>query len=175
MVKRPRILKSTAKAASGGVIVVAALLALFFMKGPGLGSGDDPAESSAMVTTQPSTATESPQPAATPSDSPAVTEDDGGLTEDEKTALSGSILVVLIDEHDFRMALPFENETLYREIEFTRLLELAQAAKGDSNGIRVRILRRENARASAEERLKRELFGVGINTSAIYMPEEFVP
>ena len=172
MVKRPRVIKSTVKAASGGVIVVAALLALIFFKGPGLGTGEGTEENPAMATTA-SPANE--EPAAPASDSPAVVEDDGGLTEDEKKALSGNVLAVLIDEHEFRMALPGDAGTIYREVEFTRLLELAQEAEGDSNGIRVRILRRENARASAEERLKRELFGVGVKTNAIYMPADFVP
>ena len=52
---------------------------------------------------------------------------------------------------------------------------LAELAEGDTNGIRVRILRRENARASAEEKLKLELQHVGIRTGAVYMPEDFVP
>lgn len=172
MTKRPKVFKSAARAASGGVIVVAALLALFFMKGPGLGSGEGPEENPTMATTETPT---SEEPAAPVSESPPVVEDEGGLTDDEKKALAGNVLAVLIDEHDFRMALPGDAGPIFREIEFARLLELAQEAKGDSNGIRVRILRRENARASAEERLTRELFGVGVNKNAIYMPEDFVP
>ncbi|MCR9197964.1 MAG: hypothetical protein NXI04_04940 [Planctomycetaceae bacterium] len=176
MSKRPRILKTTARAASGGVIVIAALLALLFFRGPGLGQGEGDADSDAADTAMAST--ETPAGGATPTVAPAEsapTAENGGLTPDEERALSDKILAILIDEHEYRLEVPGEAETLYRPIEMERLLELAELAEGDSNGIRIRILRRENARASAEEKLKLELEHVGIRTDAVYMPEEFVP
>jgi hypothetical protein len=39
----------------------------------------------------------------------------------------------------------------------------------------VKILRRENARASAEFELKSELERIGIRSDAMMMPDEFVP
>ena len=179
MSKRPRILKTTARAASGGVIVIAALLALLFFRGPGLGQGEGDADSDAADSADSAMAsTETPAGGATPTVAPAdsdPTAETGGLTPDEERALSDKILAILIDEHEYRLEVPGDSETLYRPIEMERLLELAELAEGDSNGIKTRILRRENARASAEEKLKLELEHVGIRTDAVYMPEEFVP
>lgn len=175
MSKRPRIIKTTARAASGGVIVIAALLALLFFRGPGLGKGEGEADSSPLATTDPpdSSSTEATHTSLT--SAPADIDDHGGLTPDEEKALSEKILAILIDEHEYRLEIPNDDETIYKTVDLQRLLELAQLAEGDSNGIRVRILRRENARASAEEKLKLELQHVGIRSDAVYMPDEFVP
>lgn len=179
MSKRPRILKTTTRAASGGVIVIAALLALLFFRGPGLGQGEGDSETDGAESAMASTQNPAGSPAAaTPTVAPAETDpatETGGLTSDEERALSDKILAILIDEHEYRLEVPGDGETLYRPVRLERLLELAQLAEGDSNGIKVRILRRENARASAEEKLKLELEHVGIRTDAVYMPEEFVP
>lgn len=177
MSKRPRILKTSARAASGGVIAIAALLALLFFRGLGFGEGEGEgdAERDAMASTD-ATAPPAATTTSLPSepDAPAIDEA-GGLTPDEERALSDRILAILIDEHEYRLEVPTDTETLYKPVELERLLDLAALAEGDSNGIRVRILRRENARASAEEKLKLELQHVGIRTDAVYMPEEFVP
>lgn len=178
--KRPSVAKSTAQAASGGVIVVVALLALMFFKGVGTGtSSSDPAAS---VSQQPSLATTKPvstTPLETPSSTPSAnTADDklstGGLTQDEQKALSGKILGVLIDEREYLMEIPSEDKTIFRPTSLERLVELARLADGDTNGIRVRILQRETARPSAEQILRNQLVKVGIGSDAIYLSGEFV-
>ena len=167
--KRPRVMKTTARAATGGIIVVAALLALMFFRGAGSGTGEGESSSPlpSMVTT------ESNADAAEKSSEPDLA--DGGLTADEQKALSDQVLSILIDEHDYLMEIPDDSTTIYRPTEMERLVELAQQAEGDSNGIRVRILQRESARPSAEEKLKAALATAGIDVDALYQQSEFIP
>ena len=99
----------------------------------------------------------------------------GGLTEDEKKALSGDTLTVLIDEHDYLIELPGSPDPIFRPTPMDRIVELAKLTNGDTNGTRVRILRRQSSRASAEEKLKLELERHSIHSDAIVMPSEFVP
>jgi hypothetical protein len=167
--KRPRVIKNTARAAAGGIIVVAALLALMFFQGAGSGTGegDSSNPSLSMVTTESSS-----DGAEDPTDAELA---DGGLTADEQKALSDQVLSILIDEHDYLMEIPDDDATIYRPAEIERLVELARQAEGDSNGIRVRILQRESARPSAEEKLKLALATAGIDIDALYQQSEFVP
>ena len=82
---------------------------------------------------------------------------------------------MLIDEHTFLVEIPGSPDPIFRPTPLKRILELAPQAKGDANGIRVKILRRENARASSEFELKSELERIGIRSDAMMMPGEFVP
>jgi len=167
--KRPGVVKSTVRAATGGVIVVAALLALMFLQGGGSGTGDadSPNAAPSMVTT------ESPSdPAENPIEAQLETT---GLTSDEQKALSSKVLSILIDEHDYLLAIPDDANTVYHPCDIERLVELAGHAEGDSNGIRVRILQRESARPSAEEKLKLALASAGVDVDALYQQSEFVP
>lgn len=166
-------MKSTAKAASGGVVVVIAIIALMFLRGPGTGSGENEGEGLSpvkppMASTDPPVENENPE---------AVVEDtaEGGLTPDEKKALSDSVLGILIDDWDYLLEVPGESESIYRPTELDRLISLARQAEGDSNGIRVRILQRESARPKAEQELRQKLSEIGISADAVYMPEEFIP
>ena len=167
--KRPGIVKSTARAATGGVIVVAALLALMFFRGAGSGTGDadSPNVAPALVTTDPpSMAAEDPSEAETDVD---------GLTPNEQKALSSHVLSILIDEHDYLIGIPDGATMVYHPCDIERLVELAGHADGDSNGIRVRIVQRESARPSAEEKLKLALASAGVDVDALYQQSEFVP
>lgn len=172
--KRPGAIKSATKAASGGVIVVVALLALMFFRGSGTGTGDGE-----MPDSQPMASTELPQSQAASttieSAEPNSKPEAGGLTPDEQRALSGDVLSVLIDERDYLIELPGADGPVFRPAKLSRLLELATQVKGDTNGIRVRVVRRENARASAENQIKQELSKIGIGDDAIYMPADFIP
>jgi len=173
--KRPSIAKSTARAASGGVIVVAALLALMFWKG-GMGGGSNPQTSAAPNSdnsTQPQTPTTADP--KTPDEPPMANLDTGGLTQDEELALQDKVLGILIDERTFLMQVPHQDTQLYRPAELNRLVELAELAKGDTNGIRVRILQRQSARPSAERQLRTQLASVGITSDAVYLQKEFIP
>ena len=99
----------------------------------------------------------------------------GGLTDDEHKALSGNILTVLIDDYQYMIELPGKPDTIHRPTELSRIVELAGLAKGDSNGIKVRVLIRQSARASAEKKLQADLEHSGIHRDAIMMTSEFVP
>jgi hypothetical protein len=85
------------------------------------------------------------------------------------------VFTVLIDEKNFLIELPGDLDPVYRETSLPRVIELAKLAKGDSNGIRVRILRRESARASAEFDLIDGLHKAGIAKDSTIMPADFVP
>ncbi|MEZ6130725.1 MAG: hypothetical protein R3C59_18730 [Planctomycetaceae bacterium] len=174
--KRPGVAKSTARAASGGAIVVVALLAMLFFRGVGSGNGEADSKApaspdSSLVSTAPVAPVGVPvAPSETDSDSTST----GGLTNDEQKALSDRILAVLIDERSYLMEVPTDSGPIYRPAELDRLVELARQAEGDSNGIRVRILQRETARPSAEQDLRDRLAAIGITADAVYLSADFV-
>ena len=172
-----KVTRTTSRAGLGGgaLLIALALFLLFRGFGPGgtgaSGSGTPgDGKSSTLITTASSSDSTS-----MPSGKTADDEVRGGLTTDEKKALGGETLTVLIDEHDFLMGVPGTPDMIYRPTPLSRLAELARLSKGDTNGIRVQILRRETSRASAEEELKLELSRQGIHSDAIVMPGDFVP
>lgn len=173
--KRPGVFKNTFRAASGGILAIAALLMLMFMRGGGSGEGDgesdgeqpSPKPAESLVTTETTPDTTEPLTVKDKSE--------GGLTPDEQQALSDQMLGILIDERSYLLEVPGQDDTIYRPAELQRLLELAARTTGDSNGIRVRILRRESSRTTAEVELKSALAKIGIGDDAVYMPADFIP
>ena len=179
-----RVVRGTSRAGIGGgaLLIGLALYLLFRGFGPGgtgasgsgTGSETDSAGKTMISTGSPSNGSPSNEDGATT----AVAAPDkiqGGLSEDEQKALSGSTLTVLIDEHDYLIELPGTPVPLFRPASLERIVELANIAKGDTNGTKIRILRRQSSRASAEEKLKLELKRKGVGADAIVMPGEFVP
>lgn len=170
-----KIVRKTSRAATGGAALLLALLMfMLFRVGPGSSEGEGEQASQKgqpMATTAPPARSlkQTPELTAPPAENPDQ------LTTDERNALAGNVLTILIDERAYLLQLPGREQPEYRPIALPRLLEIAPLAAGDENGIRVRLLRRENARASAEEQLKLDLAQVGITSSQIYMPEQFVP
>ena len=170
------VVRKTSKAGmtGGAVLIGLALFMLFRGFGPGgagTGANSDSNENDAtQISTSPVSSTPSSENSVAAPET--VT---GGLTDDEEKAMSGNIFTVLIDEHTFLVEIPGSPDPIFRPTPLKRILELAPQAKGDANGIRVKILRRENARASAEFELKSELERIGIRSDAIMMPGEFVP
>jgi len=184
----PRLVRGSSRAGvgAGAALIGLALFLLFrgFGFGPGSGSGEESGETQnageesgasesriLAANTDPATESESPDESTEPNDRPRTK----GLSADEEKAIAGDVLTVLIDEHDYLMQIPGTTDVVYRRCELSRLIELAKLAKGDTNGIRVRILRRESARASSESQIKIDLAHAGISTDAIVMPQEFVP
>ena len=174
-----RIVRGTSRAGMGGgaLLIGLALFLLFKGFGPG-GTG-----SSGSGTGQGSTAT-STATASVPGNETSATNESslaapdpiiGGLTEDERKALSGNILTVLIDDYQYLIELPGTPVNILRPAELARIVELASLAKGDSNGTKVRVLIRESARASAEKQLQADLEHSGIHRDAILITSEFVP
>jgi hypothetical protein len=173
------LIRRTSRAGiGGGVILIGLALYLLFrgfgLGGPGAaGSGigsESESGGTAMITKGDSSTTNGSTTALAAPDTV-----EGGLSDDEKKALSGTTLTVLIDEHDYLLELPGTPDPMFRPTPLERIVELATLAKGDTNGTRVRILRRQSSRASAEEKLKLELDRRGVHADAIVMPSEFVP
>ena len=160
--------RKVTRTASGGVIVIVALLAVLFMQGPGTGDG------------------ESSDPGSSSSDSellasanangvvPTTDQQPGGLTDNEQAALSGKTLIVCIDEHDYWMQVSGDGPDTWQPIELARLVEVARQAPGDSNGLRVRIEKRVTSRPSAEQKILLELEKVGIGKDAIFESSELI-
>ena len=160
------------------MLIGLALFLLFRGFGPG-GTGSSGSGTGASITPT-STAKESPhrrkkQSETNESSLAAPDPIIGGLTEDERKALSGNILTVLIDDYQYMIELPGTPGTILRPAELSRIVKLASLAKGDSNGIKVRVLIRQSARASAEKQLQADLEHSGIHRDAIMMTSEFVP
>ena len=176
-----KVIRGTSRAGIGGgaILIGLALFLLFRGFGPGgtgaTGSGTGSISTSGgstMITTSGSATNNS---SATTTSLAAPDRVKGGLTEDDRKALSGDTLTVLIDEHDYLIELPGSPDPIFRPTPLDRIVELAKIADGDTNGTRVRILRRQSSRASAEEKLKLELERHGIHSDAMVMPSEFVP
>ena len=93
--------------------------------------------------------------------------------------ISEGVVTLMIDEYDYFAAIPGgDNEPTsdYHPISLQQAVKLASLAPGDSNGIRVRILRRDTARAAAEHRLHQTLTqAAGVSADAIYMASELIP
>lgn len=174
-----RFVRGTTRAGVGGgaILIGLALYLLFRGFGPGgtgaSGSGTGSESNSdgktVINTKDPSSLEGKTTPLVAPD--PSI----GGLTDDEQKALSGVTLTVLIDEHDYLIELPGTPDPIFRRTPLERIVTLATLAKGDTNGTKVRILRRESSRASAEEKLKLELDRKGIHAGAVIMSGEFVP
>lgn len=178
--KRPTIgttIRRAPRAAmGGGMLLLAFLLLMLFPFGSG-DNGDSSEDSgpeqdprSAMVASGGSFTP------VTADARPAERDTDTDLTDDERRALSGDVLSVLIDEYDYLLEITADDaDPIYRQKPLERIVELAGQAVGDSNGIRVRIIRRDSARASAEAKLKRELEQSGIGSDAIHMTDTTLP
>jgi hypothetical protein len=172
-----KIVRKTSQAATGGAVMFIAFLALMIFR-HGLGTGDGTGDETAAPSTSKNSVDSSMATTeAPPSSGTLLTPDKavGGLTSDEKRALSSNVLTLLIDEHDYLMQISAEPQPVYRPVQLSRIIELAPQARGDANGIRVLIRRRENARAAAEEKLKLELSHYAVPASAVHMAEDFVP
>ena len=173
-----RVVRGTSRAGMGGgaILIGLALFLLFRGFGPGgtgssgSGTGTNPKETELVNAAVPSESAETRK-----SDSPSFVPATGGLTDDERKALSGDVLTVLIDEYQYMIELPGTPDPTFRPAELSRIVELASLAKGDSNGTKVRVLIRQSARASAEKQLEADLEHSGIHRDAILMTSDFVP
>ena len=174
-----RIVRGTSRAGIGGgaILIGLALFLLFRGFGPGgtgssgSGTGASIAPTSVAKSSEPTEETEQTEESRLTASDPMM----GGLTEDERKALSGNILTVLIDDYQYMIELPGKPDSILRPAELSRIVKLASLVKGDSNGIKVRVLIRQSARASAEKQIMADLEHSGIHRDAIMMTSEFVP
>ena len=160
-------LRAGRRAMTGAAIILAALLATLFMNGPGSGGGDSDNDGES----RPADTQVSADPSAAILTSGS---ENAGLTDDEKAALSGNTLHVLIDDFDYLIRIRKAGDEQWTGIDLDRLLVVAAQAPGDSNGIRVRVQKRVTARASAEQKLRDALAAQGIGSDAVFESSELL-
>ena len=168
--RKPAFARNVTRAATGGIAAVIAVLLLMFMNGFGGGDGDSDSDTGGdnlIVSTD-------TQKDAGDKDQKGGEGDAGGLAVAEQQALEDGVLEILIDETEYFLVLPGE-EPIYRPSGVADLVALAKQTRGDSNGIRVKILRRETSRTQAEVALKQALADAGVGEDAVYMPSELLP
>jgi hypothetical protein len=81
---------------------------------------------------------------------------------------------VLIDERSYFLRRVVDGQEEYNRIELPELINLAKSTRGNEDGIRVRIFRRESSRASAENVLHEKLTEAGLPRQSIHLQEGFV-
>jgi hypothetical protein len=174
-----QIVRNTSRAGMGGgaILIALALFMLFKGLGPGGTGASGSGTGKGPTSTEHAKATVGNDDASTEPESTLAAPESvvGGLTDDERKALSGDLLTVLIDDFQYMIELPGNPDSILRPAELSRIVQLASLAKGDSNGIKVRVLIRQSARASAESQLLADLEHSGIHRDAIMMTSEFVP
>jgi hypothetical protein len=155
---------------AGGLLLICCAFMLLF-QGFGVGLG----------TSTSSAGADSPQNSTTPESSPASPRslDTPSTPTPSDTDINSlppqPALTILIDERSYRIQVPADPEPVYRECSLQQVLSLAAKTTGDVNDIRIRILRRETARQSAETALLEALEATGIGIDAILMPSTTVP
>ena len=177
--KRGQRLRTIRRTTTTGAVIVAAYMMFLMIPGGG-GSGGSNESSSTAVTSTASHVSPS-SPLASPLGAPtAVLAAQVGQSGENAPpeVIEGGVLTVVIDEYDyFVQTIVQDAEAERRELRPTTLEEIvkfADRASGDRNGIRVRVLRRDTARASAEAKLQTAL-QQRVNADAVYMAEELLP
>lgn len=150
--------------AGGLLLICCAFMLLFQGFGVGLGTATSLSDADVSESTAP------PQP------SPASPRSLDTSSDTNINSLPPQpVLTILIDEYTYRILVPADPEPVYRECSLPEVLSLAEKTTGDVNDIRIRILRRETARQSAETALLESLAATGIGVDAILMPSTTEP
>ena len=87
-------------------------------------------------------------------------------TKSDEALAASDVIRVVIDEREFLVRSGKKGDAGVA-VTLPKLMELIEKAPGDADGIRVRISMKANARASAEEKLRKELEAAGIDDAAI--------
>lgn len=151
MSDKPRGGRGKAVVGGAGVLVLAAIYLGF--KGFGLGPGDGAGDGSGEKNTNPS---------------------------ETNVAVEnvGDVVVVLIDGGNYGMlkspkSNPVDKDN-YEATSLDKIVDTAKKVEGDS-GVKVRIHRRGNAKASAENNLTNALIESGVDRTSMYVNEDTVP
>jgi hypothetical protein len=152
----------------GTLLIAAAVIMLLRNFGTGINSPSIP---------DPTARTDNQLPDDQPPDyqPPVARSLDAPQTQKTPTPTASPLITILIDERSYRLQISADPKPVYREISLENIKPLAANTTGDSNGIRVRILRRETSRQSAETQLLETLDSAGITPDAILMPSTPVP
>ena len=147
-----------------------ALLLMLFLRGPGsvTGDGEPAAKSGSPDRSEPVSFAET-YDVLLKSDTR-----EGGPADHEQVMLSDKTLIVLIDDHKYLVQVSGNEAGAWHSVELERLIEIAQQASGDSNGIRVRIHKKVTSRASAEHKILTALEQAGISRDAIFELSELI-
>ncbi len=144
-----------------GIVALIAFLIGMYTGIPGFGGGEGVQGNVALSTT--ATAKPSQQ---TPPEEP---------DDDTNTGLEDDVLTVLIDGRDYLTLRKTDDKESYLPADLTQIARLAKLARGDGSGVRVKILRRESARTTAEVALRDALLKAGIPEHTIHMPQQLLP
>jgi hypothetical protein len=87
-------------------------------------------------------------------------------SEPESTFTVPKVVRVVVDGYDYLLRTSKDSSS-DQKISLPKLIDLIQQAPGD-DGLKVRIYRTTNARASAEEKLKDELNSAGIDDAEVF-------
>jgi len=91
-----------------------------------------------------------------------------------ETGVTSPVVTVLIEGHSYLILRSIEGVDSWEHAERESVVRLAKQAGGDEDGVRVRVLRRQSARASAENELRQALADAGLSGDAVYWQKEFV-
>lgn len=154
----------------GGVIAAALGAVIAYLAGgfPGLGTGG----SGLRMNSSSNQSIQRP-PEEKPVSQPEETPTPDSLDRD--AVLQNGVLHVLIEGRQYAVKQAADGTAEYRSVELNQLVDLAKKAPGDEDGIRVRISRRESARATAERRLEDELIEAGLSPESIVWESELLP
>ncbi|MCA9062567.1 MAG: hypothetical protein KDA96_05895 [Planctomycetaceae bacterium] len=176
---QPRnVARGTGRAVTGGGILLAALALLMFLRhGPGTSNEDpgkdsDGTDSATESVTDPATIMVQSDSVAehgfSTSPRPSPDESASPLTDEERQALAGSVITVEIDDYSYLLEYGPENDLQKIARPVDRIVHLAGQARGDSNGLKIRIREIGTTRPRAELELREALKQAGISENAIH-------
>jgi len=152
----------------GGIAILAVVLTTFFtgiIPGFGTGSGQGDGTTPAV---QAETGEETAQPANL--ESPA-SEETAKPVPPKPVATPADVVQIVVEGDEFRLK---HSDGIYRVAPISRIVKDALSANGNEDGIKVRILRKKNAKYVAWSTLENELEKSGIKASEILIPKGLV-
>ncbi len=147
------------RAVAFGLVVAAVALLTTFLNGrfPGLGGGDGNGELGVVSTNGANGA-------------------QNGSAKGPARPSPRDVLRVRIDGEEYQIEEDTDRGQRYRPVELAELVKMAQAARGDEQGIRVRIVRRASSIHRAEVRLMQALEEAGLKRDRDYhLSSEIAP
>lgn len=152
----------------GGIAILAVVLTTFFTGIiPGFGTGSGQGDG-----TTPTVQAETEEGAAQPAnaDTPANPEVSKPVPP-KPVAAPVEVVQIVVDGDEFGLK---RSDGIYRVAPISRIVEDAQSATGNEDGIKVRILRKKSAKYVAWSTLANELEKSGIKASEILIPKRLV-
>lgn len=152
----------------GGIAVLAIVLTTFFTGIiPGFGSGSGQGDGTTpTVQAETGDATRQPVAVETPDTPPAEKP-----MPPRPVAAPIEVVQIVVEGDEFGLR---RSDGVYRVASISRIVKDAQAATGNEDGIKVRILRKKNAKYVAWSMLANELEKSGIKSSEILIPKRLV-